>query len=86
MEHSVNYCDQEGLERQKDLIESTPFGLIKSVFANCVTVVQVIERATYILDDLDDTYEDPDWQPESDQDDDPDWYEGSSVIPLHRIN
>lgn len=85
MEHSVDYCDQEGLERQKDLIESTPFGLIKKVFANCVTVVQVIERATYLLEEIDDMYYDTDSVRDPDQDDDPDWFDGEIAIPLHKI-
>ena len=85
MNDSINYCDREGLQRQRDLIESTPFGLINDVFSECVCIHQVIQRATDILLDLD-NMEEPSFYNEPDQDDDPDWYEGSPVIPLHKLH
>ena len=85
MSDSIDYCEQEGLKRQRDLIESTPFGLIKSVFANCVTICQVVERATDILVEMDDTSYYEDTASFYEEVEDVNYEDGKLVISMNRL-
>lgn len=52
MNASIDFASTEDLPEVVDLIESTPYGLIETVFDGCTTVGQVIDRALEILDEL----------------------------------
>lgn len=69
MNDSVKLLKREGNDKCVDLIESTPFGLLETVFGGCETIADVEEKCNYvyaalelcrevILEDNDD---DPDW-------------------------
>lgn len=53
MNATIDFANSEDLPEVVDLIESTPYGLIETVFDGCTTVGQVIDRALEILDEID---------------------------------
>lgn len=71
MNDSVKFLKREGSDKCVDLIESTPFGLLETVFGECHTIADVEEKCEIVYTALDlcrnIIYETPS------RDDDTDW-------------
>lgn len=52
MNDSITVLKSEGNDKCVDLIESTPFGLLETVFGGCETIADVEEKCDYIYSAL----------------------------------